>query len=118
MQTAVHAIGDAAIEGLVDIHLEARERFGAKGLRHRLEHASLIRPDLSKRIRQAGLVMSFQPTFILSEAPWIASRVGERLDWVYPVRRMLDLGVPCCGGSDSPIEEPSIMAGIWALTAP
>jgi predicted amidohydrolase YtcJ len=117
LQTAVHAIGDAAIEGLVDIHLEARERFGAKDLRHRLEHASLIRPEVGERIRQADLVMSFQPTFILSEAPWIANRVGKRLDWVYPVRRMVDLGTPCCGGSDSPIEEPRIMTGIWALTA-
>ena len=116
LQTAVHAIGDAAIEGLADIHLEARERFGDKGLRHRLEHASLIRPEVANRIRRAGLVMSFQPTFILSEAPWIANRVGERLDWVYPVRKMLDQGTPCCGGSDSPIEEPQVMAGVWGLT--
>jgi predicted amidohydrolase YtcJ len=41
------------------------------------------------------------------------TRVGERLGRVYPIRSAIDGGIPVCGGSDSPIEEPNVMAGIW-----
>ena len=48
-QCATHAIGDAAIELVLDVYREAQERNPRPDLRHRIEHASLLRPDLVER---------------------------------------------------------------------
>jgi len=113
VQVAVHAIGDRGVSEMVDIFVKAREKFGKKGLRHRIEHAGMIAPELFPKIKDAGLILSFQPSFIASEGSWMKTRVGKRLGRVYPIRSAIDEGVPVCGGSDSPIEEPNVMEGIW-----
>jgi predicted amidohydrolase YtcJ len=113
IQVAVHAIGDRGVSEMVDIFLKAREKFGKKGLRHRIEHAGMIAPELFPKIRDAELILSFQPSFIVSEGSWMKTRVGDRLGRVYPIRSAIDAGIPVCGGSDSPIEEPNVMAGVW-----
>ncbi|MEW6266555.1 MAG: amidohydrolase [Thermodesulfobacteriota bacterium] len=117
LQTCTHAIGDRAVGELAEIFEQARARYGRRDLRHRLEHAGLIRPEDLRRLKAAGVICSLQPTFILSEGPWMTDRVGTRLSRVYPLRSLLDGGVPVCGGSDSPIEEPSVTAGLWAAVA-
>ena len=114
LQTTVHAIGDRGITEVVRIFLEAERTIGGPGLRHRLEHCGMIDPADFAVIKQAGLILSFQPSFIVSEGAWIESRVGpRRLGNVYPIRRAIDAGIPVSGGSDSPIEVPDVMAGVW-----
>lgn len=113
VQVAVHAIGDRGVAEMVDIFLEAQKSLGKKGLRHRIEHAGMIAPELFSKIREAELILSFQPSFIVSEGSWMKTRVGERLSRVYPIRSAIDGGIPVCGGSDSPIEDPNVMAGVW-----
>lgn len=113
IQVAVHAIGDRGVAEMVDIFMEAQKTYGRKGLRHRIEHAGMIAPELFQKIREAGLILSFQPSFIVSEGSWMKTRVGERLGRVYPIRSAIDEGIPVCGGSDSPIEDPNVLEGIW-----
>ena len=113
IQVAVHAIGDRGVSEMVDIFLEAQKVYGKKGLRHRIEHAGMIASELFPKIREAQLILSFQPSFIVSEGSWMKTRVGERLSRVYPIRSAIDQGIPVCGGSDSPIEEPNVMEGVW-----
>jgi predicted amidohydrolase YtcJ len=58
-----------------------------------------------------------QPSFVASEGSWMERRVGGRLNRVYPLKTLSDAGVPLCGGSDSPIEEPHVMTGVQAVVA-
>lgn len=113
IQVAVHAIGDRGVSEMVDIFIDAQKTYGKKGLRHRIEHAGMIAPELFPKIREAGLILSFQPSFIVSEGSWMKTRVGERLGRVYPIRSAIDEEIPVCGGSDSPIEEPNVLEGVW-----
>jgi len=114
LQIAAHIIGDEAITQAAAIFAEAGRQIGGPPLRHRIEHCGMIRRSDFPVIRDAGIILSFQPSFIVSEGTWIESRVGkERLGDVYAVRRALDEDIPGCGGSDSPIESPSVMAGVW-----
>jgi predicted amidohydrolase YtcJ len=114
LQVAAHIIGDEAISTAVSIFAEARRSIGGPALRHRIEHCGMIKPPDFPAIRDAGIILSFQPSFIVSEGPWIESRVGaRRLGDVYAVRRAIEADVPVCGGSDSPIESPSVLAGVW-----
>jgi predicted amidohydrolase YtcJ len=114
LQTAVHVIGDRAITEVAGMFLAAKRTIGGPDLRHRIEHCGMISPDDWGTIREAGIILSFQPSFIVSEGAWIESRVGKgRLGRVYPIRTAIDRMVPVSGGSDSPIETPDVMAGIW-----
>jgi predicted amidohydrolase YtcJ len=111
IQVAVHAIGDEAIaqavrcwravdDGLPD-YLEG----GVRRLRHRIEHAEVMRPDLLDQVADLGLVVSAQPTF---EDVWGApggmyeTRLGpDRAAWTNPFRALADRGVGLAFGSDA-----------------
>jgi len=116
LRVAIHVIGDRAVAAVVDLFLEANDRFGRKEIRHRLEHVGMISPAVVKRVRAAGLICSVQPSFVRSEGGWMHQRVGGRLQQVYAFRWLTDQGVPLCGGSDAPIEDavplPAIAATI------
>jgi predicted amidohydrolase YtcJ len=114
LQVAAHIIGDEAITEAARIFAEAGKSVGGPNLRHRIEHCGMIKRSDYSVIKEAGIILSFQPSFIVSEGSWIESRVGrERLGEVYAIRRALDHEIPICGGSDSPIESASVLAGIW-----
>lgn len=111
--TALHAIGDLAVEQVVRCH-EAQNT-PAPG--HRIEHAELLPSRLIRRIAEQRLTLGVQPAF---EAQWggpdrmYASRLGERWRMTNPYRSMLDAGVSLAGGSDWPITSIDPLAGISA----
>ncbi len=114
LRVAAHVIGDEAVSRTISVFAEARRSIGGPDLRHRIEHCGMIRRSDFPAIKEAGIILSFQPSFIVSEGSWIESRVGKgRLEDVYAIRHALEADIPVCGGSDSPIESPSVLAGMW-----
>lgn len=123
LQTAVHAIGDRAVEQVVRCHeqLDQGPGVGVRGsgnpLRHRVEHAELLSDSLIARIARLGLLLGVQPAF---EAHWggpgrmYAQRLGERWRSTNPYRRLLESDVRLAGGSDYPITAVDPIAGIRA----
>jgi hypothetical protein len=101
---AVHAIGDRA----VDIVLDAFEAgLPADGGRagHRVEHLEMIDPAGIARMKRLGLCASVQPNFI---GQWghpgglYETRLGaERAAAMNPFRALLDAGVRLIFGSDA-----------------
>lgn len=61
LQVMVHAIGDRALDTVLDSFENAAER--TKELRHRIEHAEMLWRENIKRIRKLDLVLSAQPNF-------------------------------------------------------
>lgn len=109
---ALHAIGDHA----VDRALALAERLGPGTVR--IEHASVVGPDQIDRMAAASVVASVQPSFVTSDAPWLARRLGpDRVGWAYPFRSMLGAGIALRGGSDAPIESADPFVGIDAACA-
>jgi predicted amidohydrolase YtcJ len=99
-QVAVHAIGDRAVE----IVLDAMERAPRLHARPRIEHASLLRADLVTRMVRRDVVAAVQPQFVVSDF-WTIDRLGpERTRWAYPFRTMLQAGVAVAGSTDCPVE--------------
>ena len=110
---AIHAIGDAAVQAAVGI----AERLDPGTVR--IEHASVADRDLIARMAEAGVTASVQPSFVTSDADWIARRLGpRRIGWAYPFRSMVDAGVRVVGGSDAPIESPDPLVGIADAARP
>ncbi len=120
LQTAVHAIGDRAVEQVVRSHEELTGGATANPLRHRIEHAELLSTGLIERIAELELILGVQPAF---EARWggpdgmYAERLGSRWEKTNPYRSLLDAGVILAGGSDAPITPIDPLAGIRAAVA-
>ncbi|MEM1516624.1 MAG: amidohydrolase [Thermofilum sp.] len=106
LDTAVHAIGDLAVEQVLEGARLAKTEL-------RIEHASLTPPDLLERISELKLRVSVQPHFILSDT-WIVDRLGYRARWVYAYRSLLSTGATLMGSSDSPVEPLNPWLGIYA----
>lgn len=106
-QVAVHAIGDLAVERT----LALAARLGPGTVR--IEHASVADPAQVARMAEIGVACSVQPSFAVSDAPWIEDRLGpERVTWAYPFASLLAAGVELRGGSDAPIESFDPFDGI------
>ncbi len=103
--TAVHAIGDRALEEV----LKAASR--AQNIR--IEHASLTPPDLVDKIAEYKPWITVQPHFILSDT-WIVDRLGERAKYVYAYKTLLSTGTLVTGSSDSPVEPLNPWLGVFA----
>ena len=102
MQLAVHAIGDRAIDLVINVF--ERLKLEPKLYRFRIEHASLVRDDQLEKIRSLGIIAVVQPHFVISDW-WIIKRLGpERAKWVYRFKTMLDHGIPLALSSDAPVE--------------
>nr|WP_140860538.1 amidohydrolase [Myxococcus xanthus] len=114
-QVCIHAIGDRANTLVLDVLLRGAEVTGTQSLRHRVEHAQILRREDILRLGAAGLVASVQPTHATSDMPWAESRLGhERLKGAYAWRSLRDAGAHLALGSDFPIENPDVLAGLYA----
>ena len=101
---AIHAIGDVAIDQVLDVY----ERLGPhpKGWAHRLEHFGL--PDARQLARAArlGAIAVPQTIFIHSLGRNFREYLPDGfLPRCYPVRAMLDAGVRVALSSDAPVVE-------------
>jgi len=115
-QIAVHAIGDKAIERVLDAFEKILRISGRKNHRHRIEHASVLNEKLIRQMKKLGIIASVQPHFIVSDF-WIIRRLGvRRARWTYALKSLIRNGVVVCGGSDCPIEPIDPLLGIWAAT--
>ena len=110
LQIAVHAIGDAAVARCVDLYERLLAEQPRADARHRIEHASLVPPELVPRLARLGIAISTQPLFIHSEKTWLHRRLGaERARQVYPLRALVEAGVLVAGASDAPVESPAVL---------
>ncbi|WP_257462368.1 amidohydrolase [Archangium lipolyticum] len=114
-QVCIHAIGDRANTLVVDTLIRASAGTGTKALRHRVEHAQILRPEDIEKLGEAGLVASVQPTHATSDMGWAEARLGaERLKGAYAWRSLKEAGAVLALGSDFPIENPDVLAGLYA----
>jgi predicted amidohydrolase YtcJ len=125
LQTAVHAIGDAAIEQAVHVwervyqSLDSRQRRHFRARRHRVEHFEVTGPGVIERAAVLGLAISVQPAF---DAVWghagalYEQRLGrERAAAMNPFTTLVSRGLTLGAGSDSPMTELDPLLSLWAL---
>jgi hypothetical protein len=111
LQVAVHCVGDAAILQAVrcwhavEERLEDYERGTVRRLHHRLEHATLIPPEVLPDVAALGLIVSGQPSFedqFGRPGGVYESRLGaERAATTSPFRAMANHGIALAFGSGS-----------------
>jgi hypothetical protein len=123
-QVAAHAIGDEAIDAVVDafaaVSGDATTADDATvRARHRIEHVELATDDAIDRMAELGVVASMQPNFHrwAADGGLYDARLGDRRVRTNRLRRVSDAGVPLAFGSDCMPMDP--LYGLHqAVTAP
>jgi len=102
-RVATHAVGDAAVDQVLDAYAAANAERSIVGRRWSIEHFFVARPDHFPRVRALGVVVSAQDHLYLA-APSMKTYWGKsRAEQVTPVGTFLDQGLIVAGGTDSPV---------------
>lgn len=103
-QVAVHAIGDAANNTVLDAIDELVHTY--KGDRRwRIEHAQVVDPADIPRFGRNGIVASMQPQHEASDRTMAEARLGpQRLAGAYAWQSLAAAGATLAFGSDTPVE--------------
>jgi predicted amidohydrolase YtcJ len=112
-RVAAHAIGDAAIDLVLDAVEEAQRRWPRPDVRHRIEHFGVSRPDQVARAAALGVVPVPQGRFVGEIGDGMLRALGpERAGWAYRYRSLLDAGIRPPGSSDRPVVDGAPLLGI------
>lgn len=101
-QMGIHAIGDAAIELVVDILASTLERNPREDHRHYLNHFTMRPSDATMRtMAEHNIHITQQPNFTYTlEGRYVANLDGWRLEHNNPVRSPMDHGITVAISSD------------------
>lgn len=98
-----HAVGDAALDEVLDAYAAADKDASIKGKRWSVEHAFVSRPEQVARLKALDIAVSAQDHLYLA-APVLKKYWGwETASEVTPVKTYLDAGLLVAGGTDSPV---------------
>ena len=117
LQTAIHAIGDGAVETALTSIERALAAEPRKDHRHRIEHALLATDEQLDRIAEAGITIASQPAFSgmsLEPIEYLETLLGDRVERLLRHKAMLDRGIRVVGGSDAPVTPVDPIAGVHA----
>ena len=113
MQVAVHAIGDEALDCVLDAWEKAYASCPRDDHRSGVVHLQITAPDQLERLRKDQLIGYIQPVFIDYDARIAAARAGEeRAATSYAFETMRKMGIPVSSGTDCPVENPLPMRGV------
>jgi hypothetical protein len=102
-RVATHAVGDAAVDLVLEGYRQAHEAAAFGQHDWVIEHAFIAHPEHFPKIRALGLALSVQDHLFLA-APSLKRMWGEeRAARVTPVTTYLDQGFLLVGGTDTPV---------------
>lgn len=101
-QMGIHAIGDAAIQLVVDILSDALERNPRDDHRHYLNHFTMRPPEATmEKMAQHNIHITQQPNFTYTlEGRYVENLDGWRLEHNNPIRSPMDHGITVAISSD------------------
>ena len=114
LSVAIHAIGDRACRASLEAFAAAGPAAARVALPPRIEHAQLVDPADVARFAHLGVAASMQPVHCTSDLELVGRFWAGRAASSYPWRTLLDHGTLLAFGSDAPVEDPSIAAGVHA----
>ncbi len=112
-QVATHAIGDLAIDVVLDAYARALEAYPRRDPRHRIEHFAVVQPRQVARAAELGVIAVPQGRFATELGDGMLAAVGpDRHGWLYRQRSLLEAGMVLPGSSDRPVVSGAPLLGI------
>ncbi len=117
-QVAVHAMGDRALDVVLDALAAAQAQAPRPGAGHRVEHCALVRPDQLARLAASGATAVVQPTFVAEFGDAFRHVFGPgAVDWSFRVASLLAAGIPVAASSDRPVTRSTPLEAVAALVS-
>lgn len=109
---AIHAIGDAAVENVLNAYDKVCN--GTNPLRLGIVHVQITDRPLLERFTKNDILALVQPIFLHYDTGIVEDRVGKELAATsYAFKTLVDLGVHTSFGTDSPVEDMDPIANIY-----
>ncbi|WP_426956760.1 amidohydrolase [Muricoccus radiodurans] len=104
-QLDIHAIGDAAIEQVLQgMEAASTADMPILGRRHRIEHCGFLNADQRRRMKANGIIPVPQPVFMYEFGDLYVKNLGlPRSEAAYPMRTWLEEGHNPAASSDCPV---------------
>ena len=102
-RVATHAVGDAAIDLVLNAYERAHAERSIADRRWAIEHAFIGRPDQLPRMKALGLAISAQHHLYLAGPSLVKYWGAARAGITTPVKLYLDAQLPVSSGSDAPV---------------
>lgn len=113
-QIVTHAIGDRAMDQVLDSYQAVLKELQPKDPRFRIAHGGLSTPAVQKRLRELNVLVDGNPAFAYWIGSWFLKYGPERVRWSYPGKSYFDNGIIAGAGSDVGVTPISPWWGIWA----
>ncbi|MDR2631459.1 MAG: amidohydrolase [Spirochaetaceae bacterium] len=113
-QCSAHAVGDLAVEFMVEGYEKAFQRLPRPEARHRIEHCTLTDQDLIRRMAKMNICPSCNPGFITVNGSNYTRYYGKRMRYFTALRSMIDAGIRVSISSDAPsgpVEPAALLDG-------
>jgi predicted amidohydrolase YtcJ len=105
MRICTHAIGDVALDMILEAYEKAQTQRPRTDHRHRVEHMGnwMMTPQRIARAKRLGILPIPNPPFLYFLGDPVIEMLGRRItEDGFPFRRLWDAGFPLSFGSDSP----------------
>ncbi|MEX2284941.1 MAG: amidohydrolase [Gemmatimonadota bacterium] len=99
-QIGIHANGDVTIGYVLDAYERAQKLLPRPDARHRIEHCTLVNPELLRRIKAGGFIPTPFYTYVYYHGDKWAEYGQDKTRWMFAHRSFLDHGIPVPGASD------------------
>jgi len=113
-QLITHAIGDRAMDQVLDSYAAVQEQLRIKDPRWRIAHGGVSTPKILQRLHEQSVIVDGNPAFVYWIGSWFLKYGPERVRWSYPGKSYFDHGVIAGGASDVGVTPISPWWGIWA----
>ncbi len=101
-QIGIHANGDVGIDVTLGVYERLQRELPRRDPRFRLEHCTVITPDLVRRIQALGAIPTPFSTYVYFHGEKMREYGAERLDRMFALRSFLDAGIRATLASDYP----------------
>lgn len=116
-QLTVHAQGDQAIEQYLNVIERLVAAYPRGEHRHRVEHLGVCPPDLQSKAKALNVIPVLNPSFPYEFGESYLHNYGERTNYMYAAKDLIDQDVVVTAGSDAPITTVNPFTGIYMAMA-
>ena len=99
-QIGIHANGDVTIDMVLKAYERVQQQWPRPDARHRIEHCSLVNPDLLERIKAVGAIPTPFYTYVHYHGNKWVEYGQEKMQWMFAHRSFLDYDIPVAPASD------------------
>ena len=99
-QVGIHANGDVTIDMVLNAYERVLKQWPHPDRRHRIEHCSLVNPDLLLRIKTTGSIPTPFWSYVYFHGEKWAAYGAEKMESMFAHRSFLDYDIPVPGASD------------------